>query len=173
MVCCPVPATRPLLNRPKWQPMATSPSPRPCNWPSHSNSTPASWGSSCARPCWPRPLTSCGCKTLRLPALASSTFASSPPPSSRWCAKCWRPKNVLAFNPATASACWWSLSRPTQRVPCMWATADRLPWVTPFATCLRPKASTRLPRVLLQRRGCADQHLGHQHAVACAGLQAG
>jgi hypothetical protein len=82
---------RPALNRPRWRPTAIWPAPSPCNWPSPSSRTRDSWRRPCAARCWPHRVCTLGGGHRHRRSRLPQHPAASRRPSSRSCARCWRP----------------------------------------------------------------------------------
>ena len=81
-----------------------------------------------------------------------------------------------ALRPAsrpTASACWWSSSRPTPPARCTSATAARRRWATPSATCTPPRAGTCYREFYYNDAGVQIQTLATSTQLRAKGFKPG
>ena len=154
--------------------MATSPAPPPCSWPSRSSASRASWPRSCSAALLATPRRSSnGSRRSRSPAPASSTSASRPPPSSRWCARCWPPARPSARQPAQRRARAGRVRlgqshRPAARGPRPPGRARRR-----HLQPARHAGRDVWREFYYNDAGVQIADAGHQHAAARQGLQAG
>ena len=136
-------ATRRRSNRPRSRPTATSPAPPPCSWPSRSSRTRASWPKACARRCWRCRAFARWVEAIEIAGPGFLNIRLKPE------AKQQIVREVLAAGaglrqPAAQRQAHDGRIRLGQSRParCTWATAARLRWATPSATCTPRRAGT-------------------------------